>query len=112
MAQTGAGLPFAEDSHESYQAAVHAEAGRGEKTRAYLRVLYLRGGLTDHEASSALGCPLSSINSIRNGCMTLRLVAKSEQTRDSSYGQPCRVWVLTRAGKAVLQAWHEMETSR
>lgn len=107
MAYTDSHLPFAAGSHESYQAAVTAEATRGEKTREYLRALRA-GGKTDHEAAAATGLPLSSICSIRNGAMVLHLVRKTNDRRESQHGQPCRVWALTLAGEAVLRAWLEM----
>lgn len=107
MPYTESGLPFAAGSHESHQAAIQAEATRGDKTRSYLRALRA-GGKTDHEAADATGMPLSSICSIRNGAIVLRLVQKTNDRRESSHGQPCRVWALTPAGDAVLRAWLEM----
>ncbi len=106
MPHTEQGLPFAKDSHESYQAAVHATASRETKTRAYLRFIY-RGPATDHEARAGLGLPLSSICSIRNGAMKCGLVEKGETTRESPYGVQCRVWVLSRAGRAAVMAMRE-----
>lgn len=105
MPYTDAGLPFASGSHESHQAAVKASASRETKTRAYLRLLYRRGPLTDHEARAALGLPLSSICSIRNGAIHAGLVDKGETTRPSPFGgNACRVWVLNSAGRAAVAA--------
>jgi hypothetical protein len=102
------GLPFAPSSHESHQAAVHQLASREAKTRAYLRFLYRHGPATDHEARAALGLPLSSITSIRNGAMKCGLVDKGETTRPSPLGgHACRVWVLNSAGRAAVAAMTE-----
>jgi hypothetical protein len=101
------GLPFARDSHESHRAAVKASATRATKTRAYLKLLYARGPLTDHEAAAAMALPLSSINSIRNGVVTSGLVEKTEIVRTSSYGQPCRCWYLSAAGSKAVAAMSE-----
>jgi hypothetical protein len=104
MPYTNSGLPFAADSHESYVAAVKASATRETKTKAYLRLLAKMGPLTDHEARAALTLPLSSINSIRANCIHCGLVEKGSTTRPSPYGgSACRVWCLTRAGRAVVE---------
>jgi hypothetical protein len=102
MPHTDQGLPFAAGSQESYQAAHHAAEARETKTRTYLRYLAQRPA-TDHEAAAALGWPLSSINSIRNGVALL--VEKTAETRESMYGHPCRVYALNRAGRAVVEVW-------
>lgn len=96
------GLPFAAGSHESHQAAVKAAASRGAKTEAYLRLLARRGPLTDHEVRASTGWPLSSVNSIRNGVMTCKLVEKGGYSKPSPYGVKCRVWQLTDAGRSVV----------
>jgi hypothetical protein len=103
MPYTVQGLPFAKDSHESYQAAVRAASTRETKTAAYLKLLARRGPLTDHEARAALGLPLSSICSIRNGAKTCGLVEKGAYAKPSPLGgNPCRVWQLSEAGRAVV----------
>jgi hypothetical protein len=93
------GLPFAQGSHESFKAAVHAKATRGEKTAAYLRFLKVHGPAIDHDAAKALGVPLSSICSIRNGAIADGLVSKGYTTRIGPYGLACRVWDLTPRGR-------------
>lgn len=104
MAYTEQSLPFAAGSHESFVAAVRAEATRETKTCAYLRLLAKRGPLTDHEARSATGWPLSSVNSIRNGAKTCGLVEKGGYAKPSPFGgNPCRVWQLTDAGRAAVE---------
>jgi hypothetical protein len=100
MAYTSQSLPFAAGSHESYQAAVRAEATRETKTRAYIRLLARRGPLTDHEARASLGLPLSSICSIRNGTVKCGLVEKGGYAKQGPYDRACRVWQLTDAGRA------------
>jgi hypothetical protein len=102
MPYTDHGLPFAACSQESFQAAQHAAESRESKTRKYLRHLAQQPS-TDHEAAAALGWPLSSINSIRNGVALL--VEKTPETRESMYGHPCRVYALNRAGRAVVEVW-------
>lgn len=104
MPYTEQGLPFVAGSHESYRAAVKATASRETKTKAYLRLLYRRGPLTDHEARAALDLPLSSICSIRNGAKSAGLIEKTELTRTSEYGSPCRCWYLSAAGIAAVKA--------
>lgn len=104
MSPYAMGLPFAPGSHESYMACVHASATRATKTRAYLRWLYRQGPQTDHEARAALGLPLSSVCSIRNGAMAAGLVEKGATTRRSPYGVQCRVWILNRAGRLAVSA--------
>lgn len=99
---TQEGLPFARRSHTSYKAAVSVIATRETKTRAYLRLLYRRGALTDHEAHAALDLPLQSICSIRNGVMTSGLVRKGIEERVSPYGKDCATWMLTDAGRVFV----------
>lgn len=99
------GLPFAADSHESYQAAVRQVSSRAVKTRRYLHYLAVAGPQTDHEAREHFGWPLSSINSIRNGAIMCGLVQKGSATRPSPYGgAACRLWELTEAGFAFVAA--------
>lgn len=105
MPHTQDGLPFAAESHESYQAAVRAADTRETKTKGYLRFLHRHGPATDHEARVALALPLSSINSIRNGAAKCGLVEKGSETAPSPYGgNPCRRWQLTDAGTAAVRA--------
>lgn len=103
------GLPFAAGSHESWKAARHARCTRGEKTRAYLKFLRLAGALTDDEVSRQTGWPRSSVCSIRNGAMACGLVERGFTSRPSQYGLPCRTWMLTAAGVAVVKAMQESE---
>jgi hypothetical protein len=98
MSYTEQGLPFATGSNTSYKAAVSASARRGVKTAAYLRLL-AEGGRTDHEAAAALGLPLSSVCSIRNGAVDCGLVVRGSEERLSPWGRSCAVWVLTSAGE-------------
>lgn len=108
MPYTDQSLPFAKGSHESYQAAVKAEATRETKTAAYLRFLFRRGPATDHEAATALRLPLSSICSIRNGAKHCGLVEKGDYAKPSPYGgSPCRVSQLTEAGRASVARMQE-----
>lgn len=71
-------LPFADSPHpiarhHSALAAIAAAPTRGRRTLEYLALLGEVGeeGVTDHDAARMLGLPLSSINSIRNGCAAL-----------------------------------------
>lgn len=98
-------LPFAKDSETSYQAALKQVGTRGAKTQAYLRLLAEHGPQTDHEAASGLRLPLSSINSIRNGAVACLLVEKGFTKRPGPYGNDCQVWVLTAAGRRVVESW-------
>jgi hypothetical protein len=83
------GLPFSGRSplsrHHSAQAATDAARTRGRRSREYLDLLARVGsqGISDHDASRALGVPLSSINSIRNGLGDVIEVAGSTE---SPYG--------------------------
>lgn len=103
MPYTEQSLPFARDSHESHSAAVRAAATRETKTRAYIRLLAKRGPLTDHEARAAMGWPLSSVCSIRNGAITCGLVEKGGYAKQGPYDRACRVWQLTDAGRAAVE---------
>jgi hypothetical protein len=75
---TQSGLPFSGRSsvsrHCSYLAAKAAAVGRPRKTAQYREFLSGVDSATDHEASDALGWPLSSICSIRNGLLARGLV--------------------------------------
>lgn len=62
-------LPFAADSDTSYSGAVAAAPHYGRKLWAYLALLYDHGPKTDQEAAALLHLPVSSVNSLRNGCM-------------------------------------------
>jgi len=54
--------------HASWTGAIAAAEGRGELTRRYLELLGFAGALSDQTAARMLGCNLSSINSVRDGC--------------------------------------------
>lgn len=79
--------------HHSYLAAEAAHATRGAKTAAYLAWLRAHGPASDHEAADALGWPLSSICSIRNGVSDqVRAVGRTI----SPYGRACTSWEVRR----------------
>jgi len=90
MPYTSEGLPFAPRSHTSYKAAIQAEPSRASKTAKYLKLLTVRA-CSDHEAAEALGLPLSSICSIRNGCKNQLVKAG---TTISLYGRSVDRWRL------------------
>ena len=52
--------------HGSATGAMAAASRRGALTLRYLALLE-RGACSDHEAARALGCGVSSVNSVRNG---------------------------------------------
>jgi hypothetical protein len=89
-------LPFSGTTpiarHHSAEAARKAAEKRGEKSLQYLDLLSKVGesGITDHEASRMLGLPLSSINSIRNGCGGL--VIPADGVGLSPYGRTVTKW--------------------
>jgi hypothetical protein len=91
---TQGGLPFAKRSHTSFKAAVRAARGRGKVTQAYLAALKTAGadGLIDAEASDLLKRPVSSICSIRNGCIHAGLVVKGGE-RKGPWGVSQQVWL-------------------
>ena len=103
MPHTQDGLPFAAGSQTSYKAAVAAAVNRKTKTARYIRLLALKRSLTDHEASTATGWPLSSICSIRNGAVSCGLVERGHEERQSPWGRDCATWVLTSAGLAAVE---------
>lgn len=103
MGYTAQGLPFATGSHTSHKAAVSVAATRKTKTARYLRHLAQHGPQTDHEAATALGLPLSSINSIRNGAASCGLVGRGVAERPSVYGRACATWMLTAAGTSAVE---------
>lgn len=78
--------------HHSYEAAVDASKTRGKRTREYLDLLEKvgTGGITDHQAAQMLGLPLSSVNSIRNGCGDL--VVPSDEEGLSPFGKKVTKW--------------------
>lgn len=104
MPYTEMSLPFAKGSHTSRKAAVAASASRQTKTARYLRHLAKAGPQTDWEASIALGLPLSSICSIRNGAIQCGLVERGSTERPSPYGKACSVWYLTVAGRLAVKS--------
>lgn len=93
---TSLSLPFSGSTpisrHHSALAAEHAAEKRGQKTLEYLALLDRIGsaGVTDHDAARMLGCPLSSINSIRNGCG--EFVTPAETPGRSPYGRVVTRW--------------------
>lgn len=106
MPYTAEGSAYAPGEHgeTSHAAALHADRSREHKGRLYLKLLYTRGPLTDHEAAAALGLPLSSINSTRNGVMVYHLAQRGAVQRTSPYGQAAWTWEITDAGRAVVAA--------
>lgn len=111
------GLPFASGagSHCSYKAA-RRQAGsrtRTGKTRAYMFLLYDRGGLTDHEAHDALrerfGGSHTGIQSIRASLMTAGLVGRGAIERRSPYGAECHTWMLSNIGRRTVEAMREAQ---
>lgn len=97
-------LPFARSSETSYQAALKQVGTRGAKTKAYLQFM-AEGPATDHEAASRLRLPLSSVCSIRNGAVACLLIEKGSTKRPGPYGCDCSVWILTSAGRRVVETW-------
>jgi len=77
--------------HNSYKAAVAAQAGRGAKTRAYLDFIRRAGHVTDWGAAECLGWPLSSITSIRNALLDAGLV-EAVGSQVGRYGRVVTVW--------------------
>lgn len=53
--------------HASYSGAIKATVTRGAVTLQYVALLKELGPMSDHAAAKALGRPLSSVCSIRNG---------------------------------------------
>lgn len=78
--------------HASYSGAVTASATRGSVTLAYIALLKALGPLSDHAASKALGRPLSSVCSIRNGL--LDRVVPSGEFETSEWGTKRVRWML------------------
>lgn len=97
---------YASGPHQdtSHAAANHADVTREHRGRMYLKLLYARGPLTDHEAAATFGTPLSGICSTRNAVMVYELVEPTGQTKLSPYGQQAHTWRLTPAGKAAVVA--------
>lgn len=79
--------------HHSAMAAHAAARTRGEKSLRYLQALREAGdmGLTDHQAASLLGWPLSSICSIRAGCGAL-VEARTDARGVSPFGRLITIW--------------------
>lgn len=88
----------------SHTAAAHADETREHRGRMYLKLLYSRGPLTDHEAAAALGCPLSAINSTRNAVMVYHLAERGAEKRRTQYDELAWTWRITAAGKAAVVA--------
>ena len=80
--------------HCSQQAAVSAAATRVYKSQRYLDWLRRVGRATDHQASDALGWPLSSICSIRNGLFDRGQISASG-TIEGKYGKTVTLWRAT-----------------
>lgn len=89
-------LPFSGSTpisrHHSAEAAQRASVARGKRTMEYLDLLAKVGeeGVIDHDAARMLGLPLSSINSIRNGCGGL--VVPASDAGISPYGRTVTKW--------------------
>ena len=89
-------LPFSGSTpisrHRSAQAAQAASSTRVTKSLRYLELLAAAGenGLSDHETHAATGWPLSSVNSIRNGCGPM--VVPAERVGLSPYGIKVTCW--------------------
>jgi hypothetical protein len=94
MPYTEQSLPFARGSHTSHRAAVSAARGRGKVTQAYLSALKAAGadGLIDAEAAALLKRPVSSVCSIRNGCIHAGLVVKGGE-RKGPWGIAQQIWL-------------------
>lgn len=100
------GIPFSRGSHTSFKAASRQVARRGTKTRLYLRVLFERGALTDHEAHAEMSKTTivahTGIQSIRAVVIDAGLVRRGREERQSPYGEACSTWELTEAGRKAV----------
>jgi hypothetical protein len=89
------GLPFsgktAISRHTSYLAALAAQNGREHKRGRYLAWLKANGPATDHQAVDALGFPLSTICSLRNGCLDRAEVTAHDAVM-GAYGRKVTLW--------------------
>lgn len=106
---TNPSLPFAAGSETSFSAAVAAAPTRGYHTWRYLELLFDHGERSDQEAAAILGLPVSSINSIRNGCMP-RDLAEVPATQLVTRGGTVpgvrtarRCWTLTKYGRQAVE---------
>jgi hypothetical protein len=81
--------------HHSAQAAAAAARTRGQKSLDYLQLLREIGplGVSDHDAARMMGVPLSSINSIRNGCGRL-IEPRTDAKGVSPFGRNVTLWRL------------------
>ena len=79
--------------HASATGAQVAATRRGALTRRYLDLLATAGPLSDMQAALMLGCALSSICSVRNGCGAL--------VRPSGRYE-IRTWALGSTSKRVM----------
>jgi hypothetical protein len=106
MAYTARGSAYTTGPNQetSHAAATHTDQSREHRGRMYLKLLYARGPLTDHEAARLLGMPLSAINSTRNATIVYELVERGHDKRITEYGQAAWTWRLTIAGKASVVA--------
>lgn len=88
-------LPFSgrtqTSRHTSYLAAVAAQATRPLKRTRYLAWLQANGPATDHQAADALGYPLSTICSLRNGCFD-RAEVEAHDDVMGAYGRRVTRW--------------------
>ncbi len=88
-------LPFSGKNrisrHTSYLAAKAAAPGRASKSARYLSWLRAVGVATDWRAAEHFGWPLSSICSIRNGCVD-RGQVEVAGIADGRYGKKVALW--------------------
>jgi hypothetical protein len=101
-----ASVPFSgrspQSRHHSHQAAQRARAKDGSRPALYLALLAAHGPLSDHESARRLGCPLSSINGLRNRGWIRKLVEEVGKTT-SPNGSPCSTWGLKTAPAATKE---------
>lgn len=92
-------LPFSGSNrisrHCSYLAARDAATSRGWKTQQYLDYLRRVGRATDWQAADYFHWPLSSICSIRNGCVDRGEVTVGGCAR-GKHGKLVTLWTLNR----------------
>lgn len=80
--------------HASYSGAIAATVSRGAVTLQYIALLRELGPITDHAAAKALGRPLSSVCSIRNGLGDR--VVPSGKFETSEWKTKRVLWVLAK----------------
>lgn len=105
---TQLGIPFARGSHTSFKAArdIAAAGTRPTKTWRYLQALAKeRDGLIDWHAAAVLNVPVSSICSIRSGCMhNLPALVERGDEAMGGYGKRVYKWKLTAAGVTLMRS--------